>query len=502
MMKKQSLTMTIIWLAIFGLLNLFSSGRWTMAVAAWVAPIFALRFLHTHKGRRTFRMFFLVNWVTLSIAWYGATPVWGAAHFIFMGVNALIGSLPFFFDHWLVSRIEGDGRSPFGVTLVYPLAATAVEYVAVAANPIGNFGAAGYGQYGVTPIMQLAAVTGMLGISLLVAWFASVVNWAWCQEFSWQRVKVGVMTYAALLLAVVGYGVVRMAAAPESTSTVEIASFTLVDINMQEMNGLLAGDREGFRSETQAIHARYLAETEKAAGEGASIVVWPEMAGLGLESDVAALVAAGRTLAQVEGIYLAMPTMTLYPDSERPAENVLKMAGPDGEIVLEHVKYGGNMIEGSLKGSGQLQVVETPFGKLSAVICWDTNYPAIIRQAGEQGVDILLSPSLEWSGIDPMHGEMSAFRAVENGMSVVRQADKGLSLVTGPYGRTLATAGAGDSHMRAAVPTSGVSTPYVQVGDAAGVAALVGTVIVLIWGVATGRRRVARIDEEAISTLS
>src|SRR5450756_3089984 len=40
--------------------------------------------------------------------------------------------------------------------------------------------------------------------------------------------------------------------------------------------------------------------------------------------------------------------------------------------------------------------------------------------------------------IDPVHAYMALFRAVENGVSVVRHADNGLSVVTDPYGPVLA----------------------------------------------------------------
>jgi apolipoprotein N-acyltransferase len=254
------------------------------------------------------------------------------------------------------------------------------------------------------------------------------------------------------------------------------------------MNALLAADRSAYQAQTRQIHADYLAATETAVADGAKIVVWPEAAGLGLEEDVTALVRAGQSLAQQEEIYLAMPTLTLYPEGERPAENMLQIADPQGEIVLEHIKYGGSLLEGSLAGSGVLQTVETPYGTLSGIICWDTDFPGVVRQAGQQGVDIMLSPSLEWVGIDPLHGEMAAFRAVENGMTVVRQADMGWSVAFDGYGRTLASAETEAPILQVTVPTQGVNTMYARIGDVFGLLAVAGVVVCSVLALVARRR--------------
>ena len=39
-MNKQKFSEATLLLIIFGLFNLFASGHWTVAVAAWIAPIF------------------------------------------------------------------------------------------------------------------------------------------------------------------------------------------------------------------------------------------------------------------------------------------------------------------------------------------------------------------------------------------------------------------------------------------------------------------------------
>jgi len=499
----KSTRWTYLWLGLFGLFNLFASGKWTLAPAAWLAGIFGLLFLYTHPKRFRFLLFYAVLWITLSISWYGATPIWGAAHFIFMAVNALIGTLPSLADRWLAPRLRREGRLRFVGTLIYPAAATALEFLSSSSNPIGNFGATGYSQYGLPVLAQLTAVTGLLGLTFLLSWSAGIAIWAWDHQFTWKRIRAGVLAYAGVLSIVVGYGAIRLWTAPGlgSQETVTVVSFTVAETDMGSLNELLAADPDAYRQKTQGVHAQYLDMTGTAIADGAQIVLWPELAIVGLEQDVETAVVEGQTLAREEGIYLAMPTFTLYPDSERPAENVLVVADPQGELVIEHTKYGGNIFEGTLKGSGEIQTIDTPYGRLSGIVCWDTNYPNIVRQVGKQHADILLSPAKEWSGINPLHAEMAVFRAIENGVAVVRQADEGLSIVVDAYGRTLATGeglAATGNYVRAEVPMRGTTTLYSAIGDVVGVFATIVLVIVAGYALVLGRR--PRRSEAALST--
>ena len=501
-MNRKLFSQSNLWLLIFGLINLFASGRWTVALAAWFAPVFGIRYLHTYPKRRKYIFFYLVLWLTLAISWYGATVDTGQLHFVFMAVNALMASIPYFLDSVLAPGLRRDGRLPFIATFIFPLAATALEFLTSSLNPIGNFGALGYSQYAFPVLTQITAVTGMLGLTFLVSWFPAVVNWAWDNDFEWRRIRTGTLTYAALLLLVAGYGAIRLMTAPAvgALETVPVASFTVVENHMGELNELR--EEQGiavFRQETQAVHEQYLSMTGTAIDDGAKIILWPELAIIGIEEDVQAVLAKGQTLADEAGVYLAMPTFTLFPDSDRAAENILYVAGPDGDIVIEHVKYGGNIMEGTLPGSGEIESVDTEYGRLSGIICWDTNYPNIVRQVGRQDVNILLSPAKEWDGINPMHAQMAVFRALENGTSLVRQSDEGLSIIVDGYGRTLATgeelADSGN-YLLAEVPTSSPSTLYPVVGDVVGIIALAGLAAIIVAALIVRRRR---NSEEQIS---
>ena len=477
-----------LWLVLFALLNLFTSGKWIVAPLVWVAPVFALRFVHGQKVLKGFVLVWLAIFIPSTITWYKLQPMPMPAYLIFMAVAALFGALPLLFDRLLTPRL----RPRFVATLIYPLAITAIEYLTMSfGNPTGSFGAQGYSQYGLPVIMQLASVTGLWGITFLTNWFASVVNWMWEQDFNWRRVRRGVAVYVAILVLVIVYGGGRLLFAPETEETVTVASFTTAETHARELFALLEADEDAFRQQTTATHVAYLNQTVEAARNGAEIVMWPEQAGFGLEKDVLALLEQGQVIAREEGIYLAMPVFIIFPDRERLIENKLFIADPSGEFVIEHVKYGGNAIEGTLPGDGTLQTVETPYGVLSGIICWDTDYPLTVTQAGRNNVDILLSPSLVWREMGTMHAAMATFRAVENGTTIVRQEDQGLSLAVDSYGRTIATADhfAGERMMQVEVPAaSGVFTIYPVIGDAVGQLAILGFVGMALWAIIAGRR--------------
>jgi apolipoprotein N-acyltransferase len=420
------------------------------------------------------------------IAWWRVFPQPMAA-FMWLLYGVML-TVPYVADRLLAHRIGG-----FGGTLVYPLAATAWEFVNLELiSPLGNWGATGYSQYGVLPLMQLLSLTGMAGLTFVMGWFASVANWAWEERGHGQAIRSGLAVYASVLAAVLIFGSVRLATAPRPTATVRVAGVTAQPVKeiLGEWTSSLL-DAESARAEVAPMRAAYLAATEREAVAGAQAVIWPEIAGLGYAADEAGLISRGREVARQQGIYLAMPLFTLYPNEERKAVNKLLVFDPSGGIVLEHYKYGGAMLEGTQAGDRRLHTVETPFGLLSGVLCWDTEYPAVLRQAGRAGVGLLLAPSSDWPAITPVHAHMAVFRAVENGFALIRQTDNGLSLATDEYGRVLAQMdhfAATDRTLVAQVPTQPVRTLYAVAGPWFGWLTVAGVAALVAWGIVAGRR--------------
>jgi apolipoprotein N-acyltransferase len=441
----------------------FSMGRWLAPLAAWIGPALILRYARDHRVGRGY-VLVLAAWILAVFIGFGAffDPPMGV--FIVVG-NGLLMSLPYLADRLMFARLKG-----FSSTLVFPLAAATLEFFYIRTNPVGTWGGTGFSQYGNLPLMQLASVTGTIGITFLMGWFASVANWTWENRSRGREIRGGLVAFGTVLAVVFIFGFVRLNLAP-SSETVRVAGITAQSLNTlgERLSGM--SDPAAIQQEVLSHWGAYFDETVREAQAGAKVVLWPEVAGAASPEwgvDPAPLIAQAQDVARQQGIYLGLPLYLQPLDKSRPFENKLLLIDPTGAIVLEHVKYGAALMEpGRLVGDGKLKTVTTPFGVLSGVICYDMDFPAVVQQSGQNGTGLMLVPSKDWAEIDPIHAQMAVFRAIENGMSLVRQTDAGLSIAVDAYGRVLAQTdyfGSTDRTMVAQVPVRHVATGYTLFG--------------------------------------
>ena len=487
-----------LWLVLAAVLGLVVGGKWNIPLAGWLAPIFMLRFFRdSDKAGRNFLLLWLAVAIPSVITWKGASffpPLVEVAFFFGM---APIGLIPNIIDRMYYRRFP---NSPW-ITLVFPIAYTAVDFFSSGNSPFGTFGAVAYSQRDFLPIMQIASVTGLWGITFVVGWFASLVNYVWENGFKLGRFALASASVIGIILA---FGFGRTLLAPQPSQTAVIAGFSLPDGKLlQVMGQLQKEDKEEFRQTTDKLLAEELNQIRLLAQQGADIVSMQEAAGMGMTDQVEALIANASSLAKEEGIYIILPTLDV---EKSPVENVVRVIDPNGDVVLTHVKYGGNMFEGSLKGDGELQTVDTPYGRISAVICWDADFPNVIQQAGEQNVDLLFVPSNDWLGVKDIHAGMVTFRAVENGMSIFRQTGSGVSSVIDPYGRTLqrldmfemGNTGTFSAVQAVKTPVGSVNTLYPVIGDTVGNVMLILLAGLLIGLFLTRKPRMVSVKSESV----
>jgi apolipoprotein N-acyltransferase len=462
-----------VWLALGAAGLFFTGGKYNFFPAAWISNIFLIRYTRSQKPGIGYLFAGISAWLVVMVSWYGIQPMSGLAYAISMLVTALISALPLLADRLLVRRLPG-----WLGTLVFPAVATAVEYALISANPMGSFGAVAYSQFAFGPFLQFASIGGLTGMAFLLYWFPSLVNFFW--EKSWKLSKPLLFTAMSLYTAVILFGVIQLSVSNDPSDTVEVSMIIRGDGETNLRSVLGPGTYSASAAEKLLKGLEEKTVTE--AASGSRIISWPEGSVVVPANELLGMRDRLSRLSRETGVYLVAPYIVL---SDGSYENGLDVYSPTGEVVLNHVKYGGNIVEGSVPGNRELGYVDTEFGRLSAAVCWDMDFPDVLKQAGSDSVDIMVSPSCEWLEIVPTHAQMAVFRGVENGMVTVHPASLGLSLAADSRGRVLGSLNwfeSDEAVLRVKVPVGGVSTPYARFGEVFGPVSIALSVLLILHG--------------------
>jgi len=235
---------------------------------------------------------------------------------------------------------------------------------------------------------------------------------------------------------------------------------------------LTASELLQVRDRSRLIDEDLLRRAAREADAGARVVFWGEGNSYVLPEDESWLMDRASRLARDKGIYLGLGNVVWHYGQAKPLENTLVLYGPNGNLAWKFVKahpVPGGEAAISMRGDGRLKFADTPFGRISGVVCFDADSVQLLHQAGRGAADIVLVPSNDWRAIDPWHTQMAVFRAVEQGFHMVRHVSSGLSVAVDYQGRVLGSMDhyqtATDRAMVAVVPTRGVRTIYSRIGD-------------------------------------
>jgi apolipoprotein N-acyltransferase len=478
-----------IWFVLALALGAVASGKWTVAAAAWLFPIFLVRVMRAHRPLQAFLLGAGALAFAGIVGWRGVIPGVGEG-WLFVGIAgamAVVETVPYFVDRIVYPRLRG-----LVATLALPTAFVAFHFILSFFFP--STGLVAYSLYGNDALVQFASVAGVWGLSFLVLWVASGVNQLWEEGFRLPSLRVPGLLPLAVVLGVVLWGGLRLATAPGQQETVRVAMVAFptnlpddqpwLDREVEQrywFGAPLADDQwELIGQGARWIQENLMDATVREAEAGARMVFWAEANALVRTDDQDEFIARGAALAREHGIYLGMSLMVLPRSLADGFLNKIVVVAPDGTEAARYRK--ARPVPGPESwymeaGDGEMAVVDTPWGRLGIVICYDLDYVRDMRQVGRSGVDILIQPSLTWPAIARLHAEMATFRAVEYGASLVRPTLNGVSVATDPRGRILSRMEDGGTEgyaTTAEVPVRGTDTVYGRFGDWAGWLALIG----------------------------
>ena len=444
----------------------FSNWTWAFPPATWLFSIFLIRFTRTQKkGTGLIVLCSATLIIGVASMWkLLAIEVIPPSFRVISGLAVgIIFFLPFLADRLLFSKIPG-----IAATLIFPCAWTALEYLKSLGG--GSWGALAYTQYGDLPLMQLASVTGIWGVSFLITWFAAIINFAWEQQFSWSKLKKITLLYSLTISLVFLYGYVRLATTDEITEKTCVASVTNPRDFFSRFYGIDWIDRSAVNEETQNDLDYLFDATRSSAQAGAKIVIWQEYAVSVMEENEQEFLKRAKRIAQEEQIYLAV-AIGLFPKTypARLWQNKLTWIAPNGLIINSYLKLKpAPPLEPIPPGKGGISITGTVYGRIASVICADLDYPSLILQAGATDAGALFIPAQDWAAANPLHSHMAVFRAIENGLSIIKTTGGGLSVAVDPYGRIINASDyftANHQQMISCIPIKGITTIYSRIGD-------------------------------------
>lgn len=386
-------------------------------------------------------------------------------------------AIPMAFSYFVTLAVAGVAHRRLGARWgVYAFASMAVVmgWVQYSFTPGASWGILAHTQIDNLPLVQVAALTGVGGITFLVALGSGLAAAALSSGL--RVVRIDLVIFVVLLGSALLYGQLRLTnPAPGASVRVGavVSPVTHKDFHgaIDDVNTLRALDNELF------------ARSERAADLGAKAVVWNEVATMVSAADEAALASRGQAFAKERGVLLLMAYGVAESVHPFHYANKYRVYLPDGTMADEYVKRHPVPSDPNDPGTAHARVVPFAGVQFSGGICYDYSFPGIARDNANDGAGLALVPSSDWRGIDPQHGRMALINAVAVGLPMVRPVRAATSIASDQYGRILGSLradGSNDGVMVVAVPGERVPTLYARTGEVVPLVALAFCVLVAV----------------------
>jgi apolipoprotein N-acyltransferase len=423
-----------------------------LSVLAWIALIPLLEGCRGLPPAKAARMGFvagaagfggIVYWVNIVMTTYGGLPL-PVSFVLYLLLVSYLALYPAAFA-WILAV---GGRAGISPMLAAPVVWTALEFVRAHLLTGFPWASLGHSQYRVLPLIQIADLTGVYGITFLLV-FGNVVLWGLGRgllagdryPYRWAA------AFFLLLAAVATYGGLRLTA-PESGEPLRVAL----------LQGNIPQDVKwdpAFQESTLSVYERL---SREAGAASARLIVWPESAApfylqddrlrtdriQSLARDLQSSMVVGSPAYEtgVQGIrylnsaYLIDRQGTVVGRSDKvhlvPFGEYVPLA-PLLPFVSKMVTGIGDFSAG--RGTFPLTTADGPLGVL---ICFEVIFPEISRGYVQNGARLLVNITNDaWFGRSSapyQHLSMTVFRAVENRVPLIRSANTGISAIVDSRG--------------------------------------------------------------------
>ncbi len=399
-----------------------------------------------------------VPWIATVLTVHGGLSVaggWGVLLLIAITWGVLIGTYS-----WMVQRLSRDSVEM--ACLAVPFLWIVTEFIRAHLPEISfPWNLLGYPASANSGLLQLATVTGIYGLSFVVAAYNAMIVWIAATPSRSLRFRLLVgIAFTGVLAAVMGLGP-RYVPQPRADHLARA-----VQLNFPEV--------PSYPSDWFHAHAADLASIERLslapAAAGPDLLVWPETPAPFSQQDTEFAKIASNVAIKFGRSFLAGTIEWKTPVN--PAEigehpglvpyNSALLFDPQGQRVFVYdkihlVPFGeyepfplihrvvssvSDEVGGFHKGNNYAVGKLSGGNRFGVFICYEAIYPGEVRRFAAKGAELLINISNDgWFGRSAaadQHLRMVRVRAVENRRWIVRSTNNGYTVSIDPYGQIYA----------------------------------------------------------------
>jgi apolipoprotein N-acyltransferase len=439
-------------------LMVLSFPRFSWSLLAWVAMVPFLKALEGKPAGQRFRLGYLMGilsslgifyWVTHSMRHYGGLTPITSFSILFLLVFYL--ALYFGVFAWLWGLYPARG---FFHLFWSPSVWIGLEFIRAHLFTGFPWALLGHSQYNFLPIIQIAEITGVYGLSFLIVLFNQTLFrllWPEGLFLGWSRKWKEAVLVLFLLGLTLGFGYYSLSSQKEEDQQVQALRVAVIQGNIDQS---LKWD-PAYQEETIRIYRDLSVEALSRAPE---LVIWPETAVpfYFLNENRFTPVLFQLTREGQTHLLFGSPAWGRQQGETR-YYNRAYLLNPQGRVAfydkVHLVPFGeyiplkrllpfvGKMVQaiGDFSPGPGSYGLAHPRGKIGVLICFETIFPELSRAYKKEGCRILINMTNDaWFGNTSapyQHLSMLVFRAVENRVWIARAANTGFSAVIDSSGR-------------------------------------------------------------------
>ena len=407
--------------------SIFSIGKLNIPIAIYIWPFCFLHYLHINENKiKSFIKVYICILISNFFRWLGSGD-YNILLEIFIGVYfSITTSIPYIIDLIFYKKISKT-KSVF----IYPLSIGFTEYI-FSFSFVSNNNLLAYSQLDNLSFLQIISLFGTFFLSFIIALFASILDYSIEIYLKERKLSKFILYYIIINIIIYLYGGIILLIPYDKNTFRAISVKGISQLNLVNNTNYIR---------PLETYYEYINDTLwKAKSINGDFISYAESAFILEEENYDKFVSKVIDIIKYYKIDTLLSLDIFLKKEEIPNKRNMNMfIQSNGEIKYNYTKH--NLIPivefEFIPSKEPFQVINTKYGKLSVVICYDINYPIFINSLSKKNIDILIVPSWDYPGVAEFQSMEARYKAIEGGFNLIKNTADGVTIASDYKGRIL-----------------------------------------------------------------